>query len=86
MNNTPPAASERREHHNVREIFAQACALLAPVVAANDTVMTVSRFAMTHMLQDHFPELSPTEINVAIATVEKVHREERIQAILNKKS
>lgn len=85
MNNTPPAASERREHHRVREVFVQACELLAPVIAGNDRVKTVSSFAMAHMVQDHFPELSTAEIHIVIATAEKMHREERLLAILNKK-
>jgi hypothetical protein len=78
-------ASERREHHQVREIFTQACALLAPVVAGNDNVKTISNFAMAHMVQEHFPELTSAEVHIVILTVEKMHREERLQAILNKK-
>ena len=77
--------TERREHTQVREIFAQACELLAPVVAGNDTVKTVSNFAMAHMVQEHFPGLSAAEIHIVIVTVEKLHREERLHAILNKK-
>lgn len=82
---TSAPAIERRENHRVREIFAQACALLAPVVAANDNVKTVSNFAMAHMVQEHFPELTSAEVHIVILTVEKMHREERLQAILNKK-
>lgn len=85
MNATPKTDEERREHHQVREIFVHACELLAPIVAANDTVKTISNFAMARMVQEHFPELSAAEINIVIVTVEKMHREERLQAILNKK-
>ncbi len=85
MNSSSPAPSERRQHHQIREVFASACALLAPVVAGNDNIKTVSSFAMAHMLAEHFPELSSAEIQIVIATVEKVHREERLHAILNKK-
>ena len=85
MNTTSPTDSERREHHQIREIFAQACTLLAPIVAGNDTVKTISNFAMAHMVQEHFPELSAAEIHIVIVTVEKLHREERLQAILSKK-
>ncbi len=77
--------ADRREHHQVREVFAQACALLAPIVAGNDTVKTFSNFAMAHMVQEHFPELSAAEVHIVIVTVEKLHKEERLQAILNKK-
>lgn len=85
MNTTPETNEERREHHQVREIFVHACELLAPIVAGNDTVKTISNFAMAHMVQEHFPELSAAEINIVIVTVEKLHREERLHAILNKK-
>ena len=80
--NTP--TDERRQHNQVREVFVQACELLAPIVAGNDTIKTVSNFAMAHMVEQHFPELSPAEIHIVILTVEKMHREERLQAILKK--
>lgn len=85
MNTSLPSSAERRENPKIRDIFVQACALLAPVVAGNDTVKTVSNFAMAHMVQDHFPELTSAEVHIVIMTVEKMHREERLQAILNKK-
>lgn len=85
MNATPTTADERREHHQVREIFVHACELLAPIIAGNDTVKTFSNFAMAHMVQEHFPELSAAEVHIVILTVEKLHREERLRAILNKK-
>ncbi|MFA6014762.1 MAG: hypothetical protein WC742_06795 [Gallionellaceae bacterium] len=80
----PTATDERRQHTQVREVFVRACELLAPIVAGNDTIKTVSNFAMAHMVEQHFPELSPAEIHIVIATVEKLHREERLQAILKK--
>lgn len=89
---TPPvedtvsaAEKERRRHHQIREIFVHACELLAPVLAGNDSVQTVSSFAMTRMVQDHFPALTSAEAHVVVVTVEKLHREERLHAILNKK-
>ena len=85
MNTAPLASPDRRENPRIREIFAQACTLLAPVVAGNDNIKTVSSFAMTHMVQDHFPELTSAEVHIVIVTVEKMHREERLHAILNKK-
>lgn len=85
MNTTTAPNDERRQHHQVREVFVQACELLAPIVAGNDTVKTVSNFAMAHMVQEHFPELTSAEVHIVIVTVEKMHREERLHAILNKK-
>jgi hypothetical protein len=84
MNTTSPNHTERRQHHQIREIFDRACELLAPIVAANHPVKTVSSFAMAHMMQEHFPELSLAEVNIVILTVEKMNREERLHAILNK--
>lgn len=86
MNKTSTTDSERRQHHQIREIFQHACEFLAPVVTANHPVKTISNFAMGHMMQDRFPELLPEEIQIVIMTVEKMHREERLNAILNKKS
>lgn len=82
---TTPTIPDRRERHRVREIFAQACELLEPVVTANDKVKVMSDFAMTHMLTEHFPEISLLEAHIVIVTVEKLHKEKRLQAILNKK-
>jgi hypothetical protein len=89
---TPPAADtasaaekERRRHHQIREVFVRACELLAPVLAGNDIAPTVSSFAMARMVQDHFPELKAAEVHVIVVTVEKLHREERLHAMLNKK-
>ena len=75
---------ERREHHHVREVFEQCCALLAPMVAGNADVITVSNFGMSHVLMGHFPELSSAEINIVILTVEKMHRNGRLQAMVTK--
>ncbi len=83
MNTQAPATEERREHPQVREIFVRACELLAPIVAGNESIMTISSFAMTQMLLQNFPELSHGEAHIVIATVEKMHREDRIRKILN---
>ncbi len=84
MNNNQ-TLSERREHHRVREIFVQACELIAPVIAANDNIKTLSNFAIARMLTQHFPGLSASEVQIVIITAEKLHREQRLHAILNKK-
>lgn len=74
-------SQEPRQHHQVRKVFVRACALLAQIVAGNDNVMTVSSFAMTHILVEHFPELSSTDIRIVILTVEKLCQERRLHAI-----
>ncbi len=76
------AQGERRVHHAVREVFVQACMLLAPFVQNNDKSLNTSGFAMLHMVQDHFPALSSSEAKIVITTVERLHRECRLQALL----
>jgi hypothetical protein len=84
MNASPQPTPERRKQHQVREVFVRACELLAPIVAGNDIVKTVSNFAMSLMLLEHFPELTSAEAHIVIVTVEKMHREKRLHAILNR--
>lgn len=85
MNTTSTADAERRQHHQVRAVFVRACELLAPYVADNEHVESVSNFAMGHMLMEQFPELSPTDINIVIMTVEKLQQERRLRFLLNQK-
>lgn len=84
MNTTFPEPADRPVPHQVRDVFESACRFLAPVMAGNDQVITISNFAMTHMLNDRFPDLSQAEIQIVILTVQKIHRSERIHSILNK--
>jgi hypothetical protein len=84
MDSTSAAEQERRRHHQIREVFIKACELLEPIVTGNDTVKTVSAFAMAHMVHDHFPELTSSEAHIVVSTVEKMHREQRLQALLKK--
>ncbi|MBI5659275.1 MAG: hypothetical protein HZC43_06935 [Nitrosomonadales bacterium] len=74
--------NERRVHHEVREIFVRACTLLAPFFKDNKEAPGVSKFAMTHMLSDHFPTLSGSQTQIVISTVERLHREGRLQTLL----
>jgi len=83
-NENKSAMDERRMHHAVREVFAQACVLLSPLVKDNDKTLSMSGFAMVHIVQDHFPELSGSEARIVIAAVERMHRENRLQALLGK--
>ena len=80
MNNSPPQ-NERRVHHHVREVFVNACELLAPIVAGNDNVKLVSSFAMMQIVKENFPDLSSSEINIIISTVERMHREDILRTI-----
>ena len=74
--------NERRVHHAVREVFMQACALLAPFIIGNEKALSTSSFAMVHMVNNHFPELSSSEVHIVITTVERLHHENRLQILL----
>ncbi|TXT23212.1 MAG: hypothetical protein FD134_2275 [Gallionellaceae bacterium] len=73
---------ERRAHHEVREVFVRACALLAPFFNGNSEAHGVSKFAMTHILGNHFPALSGIQAQIVITTVERLHRDGRLQSLL----
>lgn len=74
--------AERRVHHEVREVFVRACALLAPFFKGDAEVHGVSKFAMIHILGDRFPTLSSAQAQIVILTVERLHRDGRLQSLL----
>ncbi|MBI5331441.1 MAG: hypothetical protein HZB71_12610 [Betaproteobacteria bacterium] len=75
--------SERRVHHKVREVFTQACALLAPHIL--NTEAPVSALTLARMVRNHFSDLSDAEIHVLITAVVRMREEQRLQAILESK-
>lgn len=76
--------TDRREHHEVRKVFLHACELLMPIIEGNDKGLSVSGFAMARMVREHFPDLPVSEVNTVVVTVERLHREQRLQALLKK--
>lgn len=74
---------ERREYHLVRKIFVPACILLAPLIENNDKSLRLSGYAMVQIVKYNFPELSNVEVQVVIATVERLHREGRLHVVMN---
>lgn len=86
MNDPTANIPDRREHHEVREIFVSACEVLAPIVASNAKVKTVSAFGMAQILISHFPSLTASQAHIVIATAEKLHFDKRLHAVLHKKS
>ncbi len=80
--NNSSTQNERREHHAVRGVFVQACVLLLPLIKDNEKVLSTSSFAMAHILEDRFPELSYSEAHIIITTAERLNRENRLQALL----
>lgn len=85
MNNNLATTSERRQHPEIRQVFVDACDILAPIVASNAKLKTVSAFGMARMLVDYFPTLTAEQAHIVIATAEKLYYDKRLHAILNKK-
>lgn len=84
MTSIAPNIPERRQHHEVREVFVSACEVIAPIVASNAKVKTVSAFGMAQILIDRFPTLTSSQAHIVIATAEKLHYDKRLHTILNK--
>lgn len=57
-----PGQPERRVHHKVRKVFAEACALIAPATGRNEAPDTSAAL----ILRERYPELSALEIHVLI--------------------
>ena len=86
MDSNLSVTPERRQEHAVRAVFISACEVLAPIVASNAKVKTVSAFGMAQILIDRFPTLTASQAHIVITTVEKLHYDKRLQALLNKKA
>lgn len=75
------ALQDRRVHHKVRAVFTQACQLLAPHIL--NTGDSVSGFALTHMVRNHFPDLSDGDVHVLITTALRMRDQHRLKAVLD---
>lgn len=71
-----PVQPDRRVHHKVRKVFSEACVLIAPMLVSDGNPLNMSSFAIAHMLQNHFPELTNTEVHILITAAERLHRKE----------
>lgn len=70
--NTPhtPEQSERRVHHKVRSVFAEACTLIGPAMSeAGDKAGNAM-----DLLRARYPELSVLEIHVLITAVARLQQ------------
>lgn len=74
----PASGAERRQHHVLREIFSDACRFITPLIQSADKVLGVSNFALMHAVKDRYPQLSATEAQVLVVTVQRLHREGRL--------
>ena len=62
---------DKRVNVEVHEVFAEVCTLLAPMMAAVRQGY-VSDFALTHIVHDHFPALSASEVEVLVKAVKQL--------------
>lgn len=60
--NGATAQTERRVHHKVREVFSEACALIAPALAQAGAPDA----SVANILRQRYPELSALEIHVLL--------------------
>ncbi|MDP3088885.1 MAG: hypothetical protein Q8M99_11950 [Methylotenera sp.] len=86
MSSAQPNISDSKNNTEIHEIFVSACEILAPIIASNAKVLTVSAFGMARMLHDRFPALTASQVQIVIATAEKLYFEKRLQSLLNKKT
>ena len=73
--------ADRRTQHGLREIFAEACQIVAPIMSGANKTLGVSSFSLMHVLQESYPHLSSSEIHVMVVTIERLHREGRLNSV-----
>lgn len=64
--------TERRVHHKVREVFAEACALIAPALAQGGT----PEASAASILRQRYPELSALEIHVLLTAAARARAQQ----------
>lgn len=69
-----PATSERRRYDHVREIFAEASALIAPFFAKENRWgnSTLDHLAY-RVIRDRYPELSFEEVHVLVVASRRIY-------------
>lgn len=77
MTGNGSAQNERRVHHEAREIFEQACVLLAPYIQEDGKGFHMSNFGLTHVVSEHFPSLPRQQVSIVVAAVENYYRNKR---------
>lgn len=77
---TETAFQDRRVHLKVRAVFTQACELLAPFIL--DGQGSVTGFALSHMVRNHFPELTEGDVHVLITTALRMRDQQRLKGVL----
>lgn len=61
--------TERRVHHKVREVFTEACALIAPSLGKGE----MPEATAASILRQRYPELSALEIHVLVTAAARAH-------------
>ncbi|NMG65045.1 hypothetical protein GPA19_08805 [Azoarcus indigens] len=65
---------ERRRYLNVRDIFEEACNLVAPFFAPENRWANVTLDHLAYrVVRDHYPDLSFEEVHVLVVAARRVH-------------
>ena len=70
---------ERRRYHQVREVFRDACALIAPLILQGFSGAGMSGYALVHMVHDHYPELSDEELHVLVEAAMRISSDSQLR-------
>jgi hypothetical protein len=73
---SPPdaATADRRQHHEARKVFDEACALIAPFFAEENRWGNATLDHLAYrMVRDRFPALSFEEVHILVVAARRVH-------------
>lgn len=74
----PAGSPERRQFHHVREIFEEACAMLAPFFADENRWGNATLDHLAYrVVRENYPELSFDEVHVLVVASRRVHTAHR---------
>jgi hypothetical protein len=65
---------ERRQFHHVREIFEDACQLIAPFFASENRWGNATLDHLAYrVVREHYPELAFAEVHVLVVAAKRMH-------------
>ena len=65
---------DRRQHHHVREIFEDACQLIAPFFATENRWGNATLDHLAYrVIREHYPELAFGEVHVLVVAAKRLH-------------
>jgi len=73
------ATDERRRYHRVRQVFREACELIAPLILQGFSGAGMSGYALVHMVHDRFPGLSEEELHVLVTAAMRISSDSQLR-------